>query len=660
MAQQSPGIVEFESTTQLSVVRASAGRAALVGKFNWGPAYKRTQVADELELQNMFGVPDNITADYFLSGANFLAYGNDLRVVRVLNEELARNATAIFNTIKTKVTNPGTNYTVGDKVNVKYEGDTISTGSVTEVDDEGGIKSVFIPNLEVVKKSLVTKTYPDLDFGWTIDIDQSSSGVSGSLSLEGIHADSGLTLLNNTTAHSVITGKEFMDLCVENKLPAISAIYPGEYGTFEVIVISKEAYEAGTEELTVYPSGEKEIVSTRSLFQYGPQTDDEYGIIVRRNGITQESYILSTIPGTTDVYNENIYIDDYFVNGHSSLIFATSKNWPKGFSGILKLDGGKSENDKVTEAEFMKGWDLFADREIIEVNGLIAGAVAGENKKFASTVQKHVQEIATGRKDCEAYISPPRELVVNVELPVFVSNILAWRGGIEGQQESNLNINSTYAFIDGNYKYQYDRYNGVYRWVPLAADMAGLSAATDAISRPWLPTAGYNRGHIKNCINLAQEPLLAHRDALYQVGINPVKTGGEGEGFILYGDKTATRTPSPFDRLNVRRLFNYVKRAVSGTAKYKMWEFNDEFTRSSFRTETSNFLQHIKDLGGIYDFVVICDTTNNTPHVIDRNEFVATFKIKPARSINFITLNYVATSTGASFDELVSSSGIVN
>jgi phage tail sheath protein FI len=165
--------------------------------------------------------------------------------------------------------------------------------------------------------------------------------------------------------------------------------------------------------------------------------------------------------------------------------------------------------------------------------------------------------------------------------------------------------------------------------------------------------AGYRRGQILNCIKLAIEPRQAHRDRMYQAGINPVTGQGTGDGFILFGDKTATTVPTPFDRINVRRLFNMLKNNIGDSSKWQLFELNDNFTRSSFRMETSQYLAGIKALGGVYDFRVVCDTTNNTPAVIDRNEFVASFYIKPARSINYITLNFVATATGADFDELI-------
>ncbi|WP_333997401.1 phage tail sheath C-terminal domain-containing protein, partial [Pseudomonas aeruginosa] len=202
-------------------------------------------------------------------------------------------------------------------------------------------------------------------------------------------------------------------------------------------------------------------------------------------------------------------------------------------------------------------------------------------------------------------------------------------------------------------KYQYDKYNDVNRWVPLAADMAGLCARTDDVSQPWMSPAGYNRGQILNVIKLAIEPRQTQRDRMYQDAINPVVGFAGGDGFVLFGDKTATKVPSPMDHINVRRLMNMLKKNIGDASKYKLFELNDNFTRSSFRMETSQYLEGIRALGGIYEGRVVCDTTNNTPSVIDRNEFVASIYVKPARSINYITLNFVATSTGANFDELI-------
>ncbi|APD20568.1 tail sheath [Klebsiella phage KPV15] len=450
-----------------------------------------------------------------------------------------------------------------------------------------------------------------------------------------------------------MTKTEFQTALAKYKMPGIVAAYPGELGNqLEIEIVSKAAFDKG-EQLTIYPAGGKRASTAKAVFGYGPQTDTQYAIIVRRDGAVVESAVLSTSRQDKDIYGNNIFMDDYFSKGSSRYIFATAQGWPEGFAGVIRLGGGVSANESVTAGDLIQGWDLFGDREALRVNLLIAGACAGETDEIASTVQKHVSSIADERQDCLALISPPRSTIVNIPLTRAVDNLIDWRQGEGSYDSANMNINTTYAAIDGNYKYQYDKYNDVNRWVPLAADIAGLCARTDDVAQPWMSPAGYRRGQILNCIKLAIEPRQAHRDRMYQAGINPVTGQGTGDGFILFGDKTATTVPTPFDRINVRRLFNMLKNNIGDSSKWQLFELNDNFTRSSFRMETSQYLAGIKALGGVYDFRVVCDTTNNTPAVIDRNEFVASFYIKPARSINYITLNFVATATGADFDELI-------
>lgn len=656
MALLSPGIELKETSVQSTVVRNATGRAAVVGKFQWGPAFQVIQVTNEVELVDQFGGPNTETADYFMSGMNFLQYGNDLRTVRVVSREHAKNASPIAGNIETKIQTAGSNYKVGDVIRVKYLQTVVETdGKVTKVDTDGKILSVFIPSGKIIAQARAVGQYPDLGSAWTAEVTSASSGVSGTISIGKIVTDSGILLTEPENSEGAITSIDFQASLAKYGMPGVVAIYPGEIGsTIEVEITSKADYEKGAAfEQFVYPTGGKRDGTAKSVFNYGPQTNDQYAIIVRRNGTVVENVVLSTKRGEKDVYGSNIFMDDYFARGTSNYIYATSVNWPAGFSGVIQLQGGVSANDRVTAGDLMQGWDLFADREALHINLLIAGACAGEGKETASTVQKHVVSIADERQDCVAFISPPRELLVNVPLINAVNNLIDWRSATGAFDTDNMNFSSTYAFIDGNYKYQYDKYNDVNRWVPLSADMAGLCARTDDISQPWMSPAGYNRGQILNVIKLAIEPRLAQRNRMYQDAINPVVGFAGGDGFVLFGDKTATSAPTPFDHLNVRRLFNMLKKNIGDASKYKLFELNDNFTRSSFRMETSQYLAGIKALGGVYDFRVVCDTTNNTASVIDRNEFVASIYCKPARSINYITLNFVATSTGADFDELI-------
>lgn len=657
MALSSPGLELKETSLQTTVVNNSTGRAAIVGKFRWGPAFQPIQITQETTLVDYFGSPDDVTADYFLSSANFLNYGNDLRVVRVLNEEVAKNASAVAGNLDYTVTTAGSNYVVGDQVIVKYLDAVVEeAGVVSKVDADGKILAVYVPTANIVSKAKTLDQYPKLSDSWTIQVVSKSSGVAGVVTHKGIVEDSGIILTDATTAKDRIQNAKFTALITKYGVPGIVALYAGEIGDqIEVEVVSKADYAKGnTLQLPVYPAGGTQQSTVKSYVPYGPQTDDEYAIVVRKGGAVVESVVLSTKRGAKNIYGNNIFMDDYFENGGSNTIFATATGFPVGFSGVLKLSGGVSGNDTVTAGDFMLGWDQFADKESIYVNLLIASAVAGESIEIASTVQKYVVSIAESRRDCLVLASPPREIIVDKSPTRATDNLEDWKTATGAYETDNFNISSTRYVLDGNYKYQYDKYNDVNRWVPFGADIAGACVFTDQTEYPWKSPAGFKRGQMKNTIKLAVEMKQSHRDVLYELGINPI-IGTRGEGFILYGDKSGTQEPTPFDRINVRRLFNMIEKSIGDSSKYRLFENNTAFVRNSFKLECTQYLDGIKTLGGIYDFRVVCDTTNNTDAVIDRNEFVATFYIKPSRSINYITLNFVATATGANFDELIGS-----
>jgi len=252
-------------------------------------------------------------------------------------------------------------------------------------------------------------------------------------------------------------------------------------------------------------------------------------------------------------------------------------------------------------------------------------------------------DIATARKDCVAFISPARADVVDVTNAITqTANVKSFADGLPS---------SSYAVIDSGYKYMYDKYNDVYRFVPLNGDTAGLCARTDDVADPWFSPGGFNRGQVRGAVKLAFNPNQTQRDDLYKARVNPV-VAFPGQGTVLFGDKTAQSKPSAFDRINVRRLFIVLEKACATAAKFQLFEFNDEFSRANFRGIVEPFLRDVQGRRGITDFSVVCDTSNNTGDVIDRNEFRADIFIQPARSINFIQLNFVATRTGVAFSEV--------
>jgi len=310
----------------------------------------------------------------------------------------------------------------------------------------------------------------------------------------------------------------------------------------------------------------------------------------------------------------------------------------KGPAQVLTLSGG-ADDYAATDGQVQTAFRDFLNSDLYDISLIAAGDVS------AATANVLIGEIAEIRKDCVVFISPRNTLDGG---PIITSG----DAGVQAIRDFKLNLtNSTYAVLDSGWKYQYDRYNDVYRWNPLNGDVAGLCARTDYTADPWFSPGGFTRGQIKNVVKLGYNPGQIDRDNLYKESVNPIVTF-PGQGTILFGDKTFTSRPSAFDRINVRRLFIVLEKAIATAAKFQLFEFNDDFTRAQFRNLVEPFLRNVQGRRGIVDFRVKCDATNNTGEVIDRNEFVASIFIKPNRSINFITLNFVAARSSVSFDEI--------
>ena len=293
-----------------------------------------------------------------------------------------------------------------------------------------------------------------------------------------------------------------------------------------------------------------------------------------------------------------------------------------------------------TDGDKINAFGLFASAEDVDISLVLTGQASVTVQQYA------VQNIAGTRLDCVAFISPPSANVIN-QAGNEVTNITNWVNAL-----SIASQYSSYAVADSGWKYMFDKYNNTYRWVPLNGDIAGLCVYTDTNRDSWWSPAGLNRGGLKNVVRLAWNPNKTYRDALYQISVNPV-VSLPGQGTVLYGDKTFTQKPSAFDRINVRRLFITLEKAIAKAAKYSLFEFNDDFTRAQFVSLVTPYLRDVQGRRGVTDFRVVCDTTNNTPQVIDSNQFVGDIYIKPARSINFIQLNFVAVRTGVDFTEVI-------
>ena len=554
--QISPGVnvSEVDLTTVVPSLQTTAG--AFVGTFRWGPANKIKQIDSEITLTKTFGEPDTNTAVSFFTASSFLAYGNNLQIVRAINSG-ANNATG------------------GSTIQVKNE-------DVFEV-----------------------------------------------------------TLLNTTSS---------------NTYGAFIARYPGALGNSIDVGVCANTSTFSTWTYKSYftsAPGTSDYVTNA-----GGSGDEMHIIVIDRGGLITGTAgtVLETFPfvsaasdasvnGSTNYYKQVIFNNSKYIYAVDPVNYATtSATW--GLTSVttfarltanqlISLGGGIDATP--TDANIQTGWDLFNNKESIDISLALTG-----NSSVA--VQQYViDNIANSRKDCVAFVSPRYADVVN-QSGSETTNIATWL--------TSLSRSSSYVVADSGWKYQYDKYNNVYRWIPLNGDIAGLCVYTDSIRDPWFSPAGYNRGAIKNCIKLAWNPTKTYRDTLYASGVNPV-VSFPGQGTVLFGDKTLQSKPSAFDRINVRRLFITLEKSITKAAQYSLFELNDEFTRAQFINLVTPFLRDIQGRRGITDFKVVCDATNNTSGVIDANQFVGDIYIKPARSINFIQLNFVAVATGVDFNTIV-------
>jgi phage tail sheath protein FI len=385
----------------------------------------------------------------------------------------------------------------------------------------------------------------------------------------------------------------------------------GSFDEVHLIVIDEDGKFTGTKNtvLEVFP-----FVSKAS-----DAKDDSGNSIYYKNVIASQSKYIHWMDHPTDGSNWG---------GNSATAFAN-------LTANVTVSLSNGADGTISTANVVSAYDSFDNAESVDISLVVSGPA---NQTLADSLIS----MAETRKDCLVFLSPEKADVVN-NAGDEAADTVAYRDTL---------TSTSYAVLDGNWKYQYDKYNDVYRWVPLNGDVAGLCARTDQERDPWFSPGGLNRGIIKNIIKLAYNPTKTDRDTLYVKGINPVVTF-QGEGTVLFGDKTLLSKPSAFDRINVRRLFIVLEKSIARAARFSLFEFNDQFTRAQFVALVEPFLRDVQGRRGITDFRVVCDETNNTGEVIDRNEFIGDIYIKPARSINFIQLNFVAVRTGVSFDEVV-------
>ena len=380
------------------------------------------------------------------------------------------------------------------------------------------------------------------------------------------------------------------------------------------------------------------VVDTNGVWTGSP------GSILEKFAFVSKAGDAKTSDGTNNHYKEVLNIRSKYVWWMEYPVAGT--NWGDAAAGTtfvnttdtLDLLGGVDDY-VMTAGQQQAAYALFADADMYDISLIIAG-------KATAATATIIAGIAQTRGDCVAFISPEEVVtgfIIIGNTSTETDKVIAYRNAVT--------VAHSYAVMDSGYKYQYDRYNDVYRYIPLNADVAGLCARADFTNDPWWSPGGFNRGQIKNIVRLAHNPDKTNRDTLYKSNVNPV-VSFRGQGVVLYGDKTMQTKPSAFDRINVRRLFIVLEKAISTAAKFQLFEFNDGFTRAQFKNTIEPFLRDVQGRRGIVDFRVVCDSTNNTGEVVDRSEFIADIYIKPNHSINYITLNFVAARSSANFTEI--------
>ena len=636
--QVSPGVLVQEKDLTRIIPAVSTSSGAFAGTFSKGPLDEVVSIGSESDLLLTFGKPDSSNFESYFSASNFLQYSNNLKVVRVQNSSVSNatesgsafviknttdyqnnyadgsasvgmwasrtagawgnnisvsqcaSATAYEETAKTTVADASTS--VGDTVVTVTSSTGISAGDIVNFGDEYEYRviSVATNDLNIVRKEEPTYI-----------------GTSDSSGLQ-------KTITNGANVRRRWT---YYDLF--NKAPGTSTYAQSRGGSgdeLHIIVVDEDGGINGTKGEVL----EKFEAVSKASDAKSPQGDTNYYSDV--------------------LYNSSNYV---FWMDHN----ASGSNWgtaaaSTAFTDVtsvskVSLSNG-SDGTTATTAQVKSAYEKYQDAETTDVGLIIAGS--GDATHIDNLIT-----IAENRKDCVVFASPERSDVVNVtNSATQKDNVVNFFNGISS---------SSYVFFDSGYKYMYDRYNDIYRYVPLNSDMAGLSARTDMLADAWYSPAGLNRGVVRGAVKLAFNPTKSQRDELYRARVNPVTTF-PGQGTVLFGDKTGLTNPSAFDRVNVRRLFIVLEKAISSASKVQLFEFNDEFTRAGFRNMVEPFLREVQGRRGITDFLVVCDETNNTGEVIDRNEFVAEIFVKPARSINFISLQFVATRTGVSFEEVAS------
>lgn len=657
----SPGVQVKEIDLTNVIPAVSTSIAAISLPAQKGPVEEVVDITSEQELVQTFGKPNGSNFEPFFVAANFLKYGNALRVVRptsaIVNAAVSGTKVLVKN---------------DDHYQENYSGGEGNVGewAARTPGTWGNSLGVSIcPSATAFEQNLASSnstTGEDAVGATTIGVDDGTAfNVGDLISFSTADASSTATNFAHISGDEgneyEITAISSNDLTVRLDGDAngggVKAIVPDNtyvrrrwrwYDLFATApgtsAWSTENGRGSNDELHVVVYDTTGDITGNDVDVAGQRAAS---VIETYSGLSKNS-AAKTAQGGTNYYPDIIFTQSQYIywmdhnSSGSNWGTDTTTTYTAVNSPTLNSLTGGTDDYSVTIGEHTIAYDRFKDAETVDVN-LILGGKTPDDATNGDTYGTMLIDLCESRKDCICFISPARADVVNVSTALTqTDNVKTYFDTLPS---------SSYAVFDSGYKYMYDKYNDVYRHVPLNGDVAGTCANTDIVTDPWFSPAGFNRGQIRGAVKLAYDPKQAHRDTLYKARINPV-VNFSGQGVHLFGDKTALTKPSAFDRINVRRLFIVLEKAIATASKFQLFEFNDEFTRAQFRNLVEPFLRDVQGRRGITDFSVVCDASNNTGEVIDRNEFIADIYIKPARSINFITLNFIATRTGVAFSEV--------
>ncbi len=689
----SPGVNvrEVDLTNVVPAVATSIG--AIAGAFQKGPVSSVTTISSEEELVQIFGKPQSTSNQFetFFTAANFLQYADNLKVVRA--ESGVLNATAGGTGLLVRDDDHHqTSFADGQGSVGEWAARTAGThGNAlgvsicasanayeqTAVTTTSGTEALGQTDISVTDASTIN-VGDIVNFGETFEYETTARNTTTNTITIKLKDDvNGAGLQSQITSGTNIRRRwRFYDLfdgapgssdyATQNQRGSNDEIHIVVYDTEgDISGFSVDANGNRTNavletfaNLSVNPNAKSpqgdsiyypDRIFKSSQFIYW--MDHNTGGLNFGEDISGAtgSIILDGTDGSSTDAGDNIILNASDSGGTDADGNVTLESGTSGYSEIsapskTELAGG-TDDYALTAGEYESAYDRFEDTESLDINLVLGGrgGGAGDTSSSQDTHVTMLTALVEKRRDCVAFASPYRSATVGVSLSnTATSNVIT---------AFDLCPSSSYVVFDSGYKYMFDKYNDVFRFVPLNGDTAGLCAFTDQIADSFFSPAGFNRGNVRGAVKLSYNPTKAERDRLYRARINPV-VNFPGQGVVLFGDKTALSKPSAFDRINVRRLFLLLEKAIATAAKFQLFEFNDEFTRAQFRNLVEPFLRDIQGRRGITDFSVKADATNNTGEVIDRNEFVADIFIKPARSINFITLNFIAVRTGVSFTEV--------